>query len=202
MNLSHRIQAKTDNGDTVIDFLIEVMTDLPRSRYGSLPHTRYGSLPRSRNGDDRDGFKMCHRLGAARLLTKYGCSCKSAVAERDDAIDFIIDNPPEPSGPRPDSRLTHRVDIRHRPRKENQRVHRRRRLRRPLPDQRHGGRAKSIRSPPQHGRSQRAPKPRLRQTRKRRGSCLELAPSLVIFGSPTVIPAKAGIHPRLRPTSG
>ena len=87
MNLSHRIQAKTDNGDTVIDFLIAVMQDLPRSR----------------NGDDRDGFKMCHRLGAARLLTKYGCSCKSAVAERDDAIDFIIDNPPEPSGPRSDS---------------------------------------------------------------------------------------------------
>ncbi len=95
MNLSHRIQAKTDNGDTVIDFLIEVMQDLPR--------TRNGSLPRTRNGDDRDGFKMCHRLGAARLLTRYGCSCKSAVAERDDAIDFIIDNPPEPSGPRPDS---------------------------------------------------------------------------------------------------
>ncbi len=103
MNLSHRIQAKTDNGDTVIDFLIEVMTDLPRSRYGSLPHTRYGSLPRSRNGDERNGFKMCHRLGAARLLTRYGCSCKSTVAERDDAIDFIIDNPPEPSGPRSDS---------------------------------------------------------------------------------------------------
>ncbi len=95
MNLSHRIQAKTDNGETVIDFLIEVMTDLPRSRNGSLPRTRYG--------DDRDGFKMCHRLGAARLLTKYGCSCKSTVAERDDAIDFIIDNPPEPSGPRSDS---------------------------------------------------------------------------------------------------
>ena len=87
MNLSHRIQAKTDNGDTVIDFLIEVMTDLPRSRYG----------------DDCDGFKMCHRLGAARLLTRYGCSCKSTVAERGDAIDFIIDNPPEPSGPRSDS---------------------------------------------------------------------------------------------------
>ena len=95
MNLSHRIQAKTDNGDTVIDFLIEVMTDLPRTRNGSLPRTRYG--------DDRDGFKMCHRLGAARLLTRYGCSCKSTVAERGDAIDFIIDNPPEPSGPRSDS---------------------------------------------------------------------------------------------------
>ena len=87
MNLSHRIQAKTDNGDTVIDFLVEVMQGMPRSR----------------NGDKRDGFKMCHRLGAARLLTRYGCSCKPAVAERDDAIDFIIDNPPEPSGPRLDS---------------------------------------------------------------------------------------------------
>ena len=87
MNLAHRIQAKTDNGDTVIDFLVEVMTDLPRSR----------------NGNERDGFKMCHRLGAARLLTTYGCSCKSTVAERDDAIGFIIDNPPEPPEPRPGS---------------------------------------------------------------------------------------------------
>ena len=86
MNLSHRIQAKTDNGDTVIDFLIEVMQGLPRTRYG----------------DERDGFKTCHRLDAARLLTRYGCSCKSTVAERDDAIDFIIDNAPEPSGPRSD----------------------------------------------------------------------------------------------------
>ena len=87
MNLSHRIQAKTDNGDTVIDFLIEAMQGLPRTRYG----------------DERDGFKTCHRLDAARLLTKYGCSCKSNVAERDDAIDFILDNPPEPSRSRSDS---------------------------------------------------------------------------------------------------
>ena len=87
MNLANRIQARTDNGDTVIDFLIEVMQDLPRTRYG----------------DERDGFKICHRLDAARLLTKYGCSCKSAVAERDEAIDFIIDNPPEPSRRRSDS---------------------------------------------------------------------------------------------------
>ena len=76
MNLSHRIQAKTDNGDTVVDFLIEVMQD------------------------ERDGFKICHRLDAAKLLTKYGCACKSAVVERDEAIDFILDNPPEPSRPR------------------------------------------------------------------------------------------------------
>ena len=79
MLLSQRIQAKTDNGDTVIDFLIEVMHD------------------------QRDGFKICHRLGAARLLTSYGCSCKSADAQADQAIDFIIDNPPEPSTPRADS---------------------------------------------------------------------------------------------------
>ena len=88
MNLSHRIQAKTDNGDTVIDFLIEVMQSLPRTRYG----------------DERDGFKICHRLDAARLLTKYGCACKSDVAERDEAIDFILENPPEPSRTRAGSR--------------------------------------------------------------------------------------------------
>ena len=73
MHLAQRIQAKTDNGDTIIDFLVEVM-----------------------NGE-RDDFKICHRLDAARLLTNYGCSCKSAVAERHQAIDFIVDNPSEPS---------------------------------------------------------------------------------------------------------
>ena len=83
MNLSHRIQAKTDNGDTAVDFLIEVMQD------------------------ERDGFKICHRLAAAKLLTKYGCSCaKSAVVEHDEAIDFILDNPPEPSRRRAGSRLS------------------------------------------------------------------------------------------------
>ena len=70
MNLSHRIQAKTDNGDTVIDFLIEVMTD------------------------ERPDFKICHRLDAAKILTKYG---------RDEAIDFILDNPREPSRSRKSS---------------------------------------------------------------------------------------------------
>ncbi len=73
MNISQRIQAKTDNGDTIIDFLIEVMKG------------------------DLDDFNLCHRLDAARLLTKYGCSCRSAMAEHDQAIDFIIDNPREPS---------------------------------------------------------------------------------------------------------
>ena len=78
MNLSHRIQAKTDNGDLVIDFLVEVMQSLPRTRYG----------------DERPDFKICHRLDAAKLLTRYG---------RDEAIDFILDNPPEPSRSRKSS---------------------------------------------------------------------------------------------------
>ena len=81
MNLAQRIQAKTDNGDLIIDFLIEVMT-----------------------GDARGDFKLFHQLQAARLLTSHGCSClrsavegKPAVAERDQAIDFILHNLPEPS---------------------------------------------------------------------------------------------------------
>ena len=73
MDRSQRIQAKTDNGDTIIDFLIEVMTD------------------------QLDHFKMNHRLQAARLLTKYGCSCKSALSQRDEGIAFILNNLPEPS---------------------------------------------------------------------------------------------------------
>ncbi len=81
MNLAQRIQAKTDNGDLIIDFLVGVMT-----------------------GDARDDFKLFHQLQAARLLTSHGCSClrsavegKPAVAERDQAIDFILHNLPEPS---------------------------------------------------------------------------------------------------------
>ena len=73
MDLAQRIQAKTDNGDTIIDFLVEVMTD------------------------QLDHFKMNHRLQAARLLTRYGCSCKSALAQRDEGIAFILNNLPEPS---------------------------------------------------------------------------------------------------------
>ena len=79
MYLYQRIQAKTDNGDTVIDFLIEVMQD------------------------QLDGFKLYHRLDAARLLTNYGCGCKPADAQIGQATDFIINNPPEPSRPRADS---------------------------------------------------------------------------------------------------
>ena len=82
MNIAQRIQAKTDNGDLIIDFLIEVMQGQPSTQHG----------------DEHPDFRMCHRLDAARLLTKYGCSCKSAVVERDEAIDFIVDNAPEPSG--------------------------------------------------------------------------------------------------------
>ena len=81
MDLAQRIQAKTDNGDLIIDFLVGVMT-----------------------GDARDDFKLFHQLQAARLLTSHGCSClrsavegKPAVAERDQAIDFILHNLPEPS---------------------------------------------------------------------------------------------------------
>ena len=74
MDLAQRIQAKTDNGDTIIDFLVEAMTD------------------------QLDHFKMNHRLQAARLLTKYGCSCrKSDLAQRDEGIAFILNNLPEPS---------------------------------------------------------------------------------------------------------
>ena len=78
MDIAQRIQAKTDNGDTIIDFLIEVMTD-----------------------DVRDDFKPCHKLQAARLLANYGCCHKSTGAARsplaDQAINFIVDNLPEPS---------------------------------------------------------------------------------------------------------
>ena len=82
MELSQRIQAKTDNGDTIIDFLVEVMT-----------------------GDVRDDFKLCHRLAAARLLSNYGCSCRgSANAGRNQAIDFILNNLPEPSQDRSTAR--------------------------------------------------------------------------------------------------
>ena len=80
MDLAQRIQAKTDNGDTIIDFLVEVMT-----------------------GDVCDDFKLCHRLDAARLLTRYGCNCRGpATSERSQAVDFILDNPREPSRIRSD----------------------------------------------------------------------------------------------------
>ena len=85
MDIAQRIQAKTDNGDTIIDFLIEVMKGLP------LPP----------NVDETGDFKLCHRLQAARLLSRYGCCHKRGDAARspvaDEAINFILDNPTEPS---------------------------------------------------------------------------------------------------------
>ncbi len=74
MTLPTTIRDRTNDGETVIGFLVALMQN------------------------ELDGFKPCHRLDAAKLLTKYGCSCaKSAVAERSEAFDFILDNPPEPS---------------------------------------------------------------------------------------------------------
>ena len=57
MNLSHRIQAKTDNGDTVVDFLIEVMQDerdgfqdLSQARCRQAPHQVRLQLCKVRRG--------------------------------------------------------------------------------------------------------------------------------------------------------
>ncbi|MCE2458533.1 MAG: hypothetical protein J4G14_12070 [Dehalococcoidia bacterium] len=45
--------------------------------------------------DELDGFKPCHRLDAAKLLVKY---------DRDEARNYLLDYPPEPSQPGLDSR--------------------------------------------------------------------------------------------------
>ena len=73
MTLPTIISDRTKDGITIVEFLVAVMQN------------------------ELDGFKPCHRLQAARLLTRYGCACKSAVAERGEAFDFILDNLPEPS---------------------------------------------------------------------------------------------------------
>ena len=74
MTLPTIIRDRTNDGIAIVDFLVALMQN------------------------ELDGFKPCHRLDAAKLLVKYGCSCaKSAVAERSEAFDFILDNPPEPS---------------------------------------------------------------------------------------------------------
>ena len=70
MNLANIIQDRTNDGITIVDFLFAVMRN------------------------ELDGFKPCHRLGAAKLLVKY---------ELDEALDFTLDNPPEPSRRRSDS---------------------------------------------------------------------------------------------------
>ncbi len=70
MTLANTIQDRTNDGISIVDFLFAVMRA------------------------ELDGFKPCHRLGAAKLLVKY---------DRDEALDFTLDNPPEPSRRRSDS---------------------------------------------------------------------------------------------------
>ena len=79
MTLPNIIRDRTSDGITIVDFLFAVMRN------------------------ELAGFKPCHRLQAARLLTRYGCACKSAVAERDEAINFSLENPLESSRRRSDS---------------------------------------------------------------------------------------------------
>ena len=86
MTLPTIIQDRTNDGTDIVDFLVAVMRN------------------------ELAGFKPCHRLDAARLLVKYDCSCKSAVegcksavAERDEAINFSLDYISEPSRSRSDS---------------------------------------------------------------------------------------------------
>ena len=148
MNLSHRIQAKTDNGDLVIDFLIEVMTD------------------------ERPDFKICHRLDAAKLLAKYG---------RDEAIDFILNNPPEPSRSRKSSGPSEESEFD---------IALAKKIRESTDDGASvcrfminvmEGHLKAFGRPIPHGGSQRTPKPRLRQTCKRRIRTYVVLP-LVVSG--------------------
>ena len=79
MTVSTIIQDRTNDGVTVVDFLLDVMQ---------------ATL---------DDFKPCHRLAAAKLLTRYGCCHESALAGRAEGMDFILENPPEPSRPRTSS---------------------------------------------------------------------------------------------------
>ena len=79
MTLPTIIRDRTNDGITIVDFLFAVMRN------------------------ELAGFKPCHRLDAARLLVKYDCSCKSAVAERDEALNFSLDYISEPSRSRSDS---------------------------------------------------------------------------------------------------
>ena len=86
MTLPTIIQDRTNDGIDIVDFLVAVMRN------------------------ELAGFKPCHRLDAAKLLVKYDCSCKSAVegcksavAERDEALNFSLDYISGPSRSRPDS---------------------------------------------------------------------------------------------------
>ena len=86
MTLATTIQDRTNDGTSIVDFLFAVMRS------------------------ELDGFKPCHRLDAAKLLAKYACTClnpsvegKSAVAEQDEARNFITDYTPDPPRPRLDT---------------------------------------------------------------------------------------------------
>ena len=86
MTLPTIIQDRTNDGTDIVDFLVAVMRN------------------------ELAGFKPCHRLDAAKLLVKYDCSCKSAVEgcksaveERDEALNFSLDYIPGPSRTRSES---------------------------------------------------------------------------------------------------
>ncbi len=67
MTLATTIQDRTNDGTSIVEFLVAVMRN------------------------ELDDFKPCHRLDAAKLLVKY---------DKDEARNYIIDNPREPSQPR------------------------------------------------------------------------------------------------------
>ena len=67
MTLATTIQDRTNDGTSIVEFLVAVMRN------------------------ELDDFKPCHRLDAAKLLVKY---------DKDEARNYILDNPHEPSRPR------------------------------------------------------------------------------------------------------
>ena len=67
MTLATTIQDRTNDGTSIVEFLVAVMRN------------------------ELDDFKPCHRLDAAKLLVKY---------DKDEARNYILDNPREPSRPR------------------------------------------------------------------------------------------------------
>ncbi len=67
MTLATTIQDRTNDGTSIVEFLVAVMRN------------------------ELDEFKPCHRLDAAKLLVKY---------DKDEARNYILDNPREPSQPR------------------------------------------------------------------------------------------------------
>ena len=66
MTLATTIQDRTNDGTSIVEFLVAVMRN------------------------ELDDFKPCHRLDAAKLLVKY---------DKDEARNYILDNPREPSQP-------------------------------------------------------------------------------------------------------